>query len=77
MRELISLTCAVMLAACLLLAGPVAHAQGVGASGTVSGTVTDPRGAVVPKGTMTAEDASRGIRLTAEWTVTAYIASRI
>jgi len=65
MRELISFTCAVVLAACLLLASPVAHAQGVGASGSVSGTVTDPTGAVIPKGTVTAEDVSRGIRLTA------------
>jgi hypothetical protein len=64
MRELISFACAVVLAACLLLASPVAHAQGVGASGTVSGTVTDPTGAVVPKGAVTAEDLSRGIRLT-------------
>ena len=65
MRVLISLTCAVVLAACLLLAGPVAHAQGVGVSGSVSGTVTDPTGAVIPKGTVTAEDAARGIRVTA------------
>ncbi len=65
MRELISFACAVVLAACLLLASPVAHAQGVGASGSVSGTVTDPTGAVIPKGTVTAEDASRGIRLSA------------
>src|ERR1700693_3765895 len=65
MRELISFACAVVLAACLLLASPIAHAQGVGASGSVSGTVTDPTGAVIPKGTVTAEDVSRGIRLTA------------
>jgi Carboxypeptidase regulatory-like domain/TonB dependent receptor len=65
MRVLISFTCAVMLAACLLLASPIAHAQGVGASGSLSGTVTDPTGAVIPKGTVTAEDASRGIRLSA------------
>ncbi len=65
MRELISFACAVALAACLLPASPVAHAQGVGASGSVSGTVIDPTGAVIPKGTVTAEDASRGIRLTA------------
>jgi Carboxypeptidase regulatory-like domain len=65
MRELISFAYSVVLAACLLLASPVAHAQGVGASGSVSGTVTDPTGAVVPKGTVTAEDVSRGIRLTA------------
>jgi Carboxypeptidase regulatory-like domain/TonB dependent receptor len=65
MRVLISFTCAIMLAACLLLASPIAHAQGVGASGTLSGTVTDPTGAVIPKGTVTAEDVSRGIRLAA------------
>jgi hypothetical protein len=66
MRELISFTCAVVLAACLLPASPVVHAQGVGASGSINGTITDPTGAVVPKGTITAEDVSRGVRLTAE-----------
>ncbi|MGA9568446.1 MAG: carboxypeptidase regulatory-like domain-containing protein, partial [Candidatus Acidiferrales bacterium] len=66
MRVLISFTCAIVLAACLLLADPTAHAQGVGASGSVSGTVTDPSGAVVPKGSITAQDVSRGIRLTAD-----------
>ena len=60
MRELISLTCAVVLAACLLLAGRVAHAQGVGVSGTVSGTVSDPTGAVIPKGTVTARGCHQG-----------------
>jgi hypothetical protein len=66
MRVLISFTCAMILAGCLLLASPVAHAQGVGASGSVSGTVTDPSGALVPKGTITAQDVSRGIRLTSD-----------
>src|SRR5277367_4360563 len=66
MRQLISFTCAVVLAACLLLAIPAAHAQGVGASGSLSGTVSDPTGAVIPKGTITAEDTSRGLRLTAD-----------
>jgi hypothetical protein len=65
MRVLISSICAIMLVACLLLASPIAHAQGVGASGTLSGTVTDPTGGVIPKGTVTAEDVSRGIRLSA------------
>ena len=65
MRQLISFTCAVVLAASLLLANPAAHAQGVGASGSLSGTVSDPTGAVIPKGTVTAEDTSRGLRLTA------------
>ena len=66
MRVLISFSCAVILAACLLLASPIAYAQGVGASGTVGGTITDPTGAVVPKGAVTAQDASRGIRLTSD-----------
>ena len=65
MRELISFACAVMLAACLLLTSPIAHAQGVGDSGSLSGTVTDPTGAVIPKGTITADDTSRGTRLSA------------
>jgi hypothetical protein len=65
MRVLISFICTIMLVACLLLASPIAHAQGVGASGSLSGTVTDPTGAVIPKGTVTAEDVSRGIRLSA------------
>ncbi len=66
MRVLISFTCALILAACLLLASPIAHAQGVGASGSVSGTVTDPSGALVPKGTITAQDVSRGVRRTSD-----------
>ena len=66
MRVLISFTCAIMLAASLLLATPIAHAQGVGASGSVSGTVTDPSGAVVPKGSITAQDVTRGIRFTSD-----------
>jgi hypothetical protein len=67
MRVLISFICAVavILAASLLLASPIAHAQGVGASGSLSGTVSDPTGAVIPKGTVTAEDVARGIRLSA------------
>ena len=67
MRVLISFICAVavILAASLLLASPIAHAQGVGASGSLSGTVSDPTGAVIPKGTVTAEDAARGIRISA------------
>src|SRR3984957_11095481 len=66
MRVLISFTCAVVvLAVCVWLVSPIAHAQGVGDAGSLSGTVTDPTGAVIPKGTITAEDKSRGIRLSA------------
>jgi hypothetical protein len=43
----------------------VACAQGVGASGDIRGTVTDPSGAVINNGTVTATDASKGIKHTA------------
>jgi hypothetical protein len=46
----------------LLLLGGVGLAQGVGASGSLSGTVTDPSGAVVSGGTVTVADAQRGVR---------------
>src|SRR5262245_28494632 len=47
-----------------LLSG-LAYAQGVGASGDIKGTVTDPSGAVINNGTVTATDASKGIKHTA------------
>ena len=46
---------------CALLATPGARAQGVGASGTINGTVTDPTGAIVPKALVVATEADRGI----------------
>jgi hypothetical protein len=46
---------------CVLVATPGARAQGVGASGTINGTVTDPTGAVVPKALVVAAEADRGI----------------
>jgi hypothetical protein len=49
----------------VLLAAGAASGQGVGASGTVSGTVTDPSGAVVPKATIIAVETARGIRYSA------------
>src|SRR5579859_6765470 len=49
--------------ACLLLTG-VALAQGVGASGDIKGTVTDPSGAVVANAVVTATDVSKGIKHT-------------
>jgi hypothetical protein len=48
----------------LLLAGPVTFAQGVGSSGGIRGTFTDPAGGVIPKATIVAEDAEKGIRRT-------------
>jgi len=46
---------------CVLVATPGARAQGVGASGTINGTVVDPTGAVVPKVLVVAVEADRGI----------------
>jgi Carboxypeptidase regulatory-like domain len=37
-----------------------ARAQGVGASGNINGTISDPSGAVVPKATVTAAQTARG-----------------
>src|SRR6476469_166091 len=47
----------------LLLSGMV-YAQGVGASGDIRGTVTDPSGAVVTNATVTATDVAKGIKHT-------------
>src|SRR5580765_653244 len=49
--------------ACLLFTGMV-YAQGVGASGDIKGTVTDPSGAVVGNATVTATDVANGIKHT-------------
>ncbi len=64
MRKLISSACVLLVLACLLVGAPVMYAQGVGDSGSLSGTLTDPTGAVVPNGTVSADDVTRGIRLT-------------
>lgn len=47
---------------CLLLAAGMACAQGVGASGELKGTVTDPSGAVISKATVTATESDKGIK---------------
>lgn len=52
----------VCLMVCMLLASGVALAQGVGASGDITGTVTDPSGAVLTNATVTATDVEKGIR---------------
>jgi len=49
--------------ACLLLTGMV-FAQGVGASGDIRGTITDPSGAVVNGAAVTATDIDKGIKHT-------------
>jgi Carboxypeptidase regulatory-like domain/TonB dependent receptor len=49
---------------CLLLAMSFAHAQGVGSSGAIRGTVTDASGAVLPKVTVNVVDTRTGLRRT-------------
>src|SRR5580658_659087 len=53
------------LPSCLLLVAGLARAQGVGSSGSLDGTVTDPSGAVVRQATVTAEERDRGTRAVA------------
>lgn len=52
-----------MILASLLLSG-MAYAQGVGASGDITGTVTDPTGAVITNATVTVTDAEKGLKRT-------------
>src|ERR1700682_1753877 len=47
---------------CLVVATGIACAQGVGASGSIAGTVTDPSGAVLTNATVTATDVAKGIK---------------
>jgi hypothetical protein len=49
----------------LLATNPTANAQGVGTSGNINGTVTDPSGAVIPKTSVTAEETATGARYSA------------
>src|SRR5215472_1483386 len=49
--------------ACLFMGG-LAHAQGVGASGDITGTVTDPSSAVIANATVTVTDIEKGTRRT-------------
>ncbi len=51
---------------CVLVATPAARAQGVGSSGTINGTVTDPTGAVVPKALVVAVETDRGVQRSTE-----------
>lgn len=49
----------------LMLAAGAAYGQGVGASGSVHGTVTDSTGAGIPGASVVATDAERGTKYTA------------
>ncbi|MFZ0886660.1 MAG: carboxypeptidase regulatory-like domain-containing protein, partial [Candidatus Acidiferrales bacterium] len=64
MRAIISFIGVLVLMICSLPAVPAAHAQGVGDSGSLSGTITDPSGALIPKGSVTALDATHGVTVT-------------
>lgn len=55
----------VVLVCLLLVPVAAAGAQGLGASGDIRGSVTDPAGAVLPGATVTLTDAGRGITRTA------------
>jgi Carboxypeptidase regulatory-like domain len=57
-----SIKALVSLLVCLLLVSGMAFAQGVGASGSITGTVTDPSGAVMTNATVTATDAEKGLK---------------
>src|SRR6202789_16686 len=60
MRKLISFACALILSGCWLIATPLASGQGVGTSGSISGTVTDPQGGVLPKASVVAVEMAQG-----------------
>jgi hypothetical protein len=49
---------------CLAFATGTVRAQGVGASGDIIGTVTDPAGASIPKASIIAVEAAKGIQFT-------------
>jgi hypothetical protein len=49
-------------AICLFPASPASHAQGVGASGEISGTVIDPAGAAIPNAKVTVSDVEKGLK---------------
>src|SRR5579864_7875872 len=58
-----SLACGLL---CFLFAALMAHAQGVGTSGAITGTVTDASGAVLPRATVNVVDTQTGLKRTAE-----------
>lgn len=57
------LSCLLSFAAAFFFAAAV-HAQGVGASGDMTGAVADPSGAAIPKAKVTATDRAKGISRT-------------
>jgi hypothetical protein len=65
MRGLRTFACALILSMCLLLAIPATFAQGVGTSGSISGTVTDSQGGVIPKASIVATEIAQGTQYSA------------
>jgi hypothetical protein len=61
-----------LFAAFLLITVPIAVAQGVGASGDIKGSVTDPTGAVLANVRVTVTDANKGIKRTASTDATGH-----
>jgi hypothetical protein len=59
------LACVFVFLLALLFSNPAAYGQGVGTSGSVSGTVTDPQGGVVPKTSVVAVEVARGAQYSA------------
>jgi len=59
------LACAMALLAWLFWANSALHAQGIGTSGEIRGTVTDPSGGTIPKATVEVTDPEKGIRRSA------------
>src|ERR1700741_3667798 len=55
----------ILLAACCFPGSPATPAQGVGASGDLPGTVTDPTGLQVPQEKVTVTDLEKGVQRTA------------
>jgi hypothetical protein len=54
-----------VLLVCLLLWNPAAYGQGVGSSGSISGTVTDPQGGVLPRASVVAVEIAQGTQYSA------------
>ncbi|HXN73997.1 MAG TPA: TonB-dependent receptor [Candidatus Acidoferrales bacterium] len=50
---------------CLVFSNLPAYGQGVGASGAISGTVTDPQGGVLPKASIVATEVAQGTQYSA------------
>src|SRR5579862_5236809 len=64
MKRTLKLSLVLFLFTAALSFAAVAHAQGVGASGDIVGTITDPSGSAIPKAKVTATDTAKGLSRT-------------